>query len=321
MIEYLIFLIGIFFLIKGSDYLVEGSSLLAKKLRVNSLIVGLTIVAFGTSTPELIVSIFSALRGSTDIALGNIIGSNIANILLILGVVSLISPIKFENSTIRKEIPFSLFAAILLFLSANYFFLDIQNKNNITAASGLIFLIFFGVFLYTIFRMAKKSRSEFRIKDLGISHQKNHAIFIMILIGLISLYFGGVWVVGGALFISENLGLSQFFISATIIAIGTSLPELVVGIRAAKRKEPEIAVGNIVGSNIFNILWVLGITAIISPIIIFESVNFDMIFLILITTMLLLFLHLNKGNDLKRWHGALFILIYIFYLAYTFARG
>lgn len=320
MMEYLIFLIGILFLIKGSDYLVEGSSLLAKKLRINSLLVGLTIVAFGTSTPELIVSVFSALKGSTDIALGNIIGSNIANILLIFGVVSLISPIKFEHSTIRKEIPYSLFAAVILFLSANYFFSDLDG-NKITEIGGLIFLVFFGVFLYAIFGMAKKSRSEFKIKDIGIHPQKNRVIFLMIFLGLIGLYFGGIWVVEGALFISENLGLSQFFISATIIAIGTSLPELVVGVRAAKRKESEIAVGNVVGSNIFNIFWVLGITAIISPIAISNFVNFDMIFLILATTMLFLFLYLNKNNDLKRWHGVLFILIYIFYLAYNFTRG
>jgi len=285
------------------------------------LLIGLTIVAFGTSTPELIVSILSAIKGTTDIALGNIIGSNIANILLILGVVSLISPIKFEHSTIRKEIPFSLFAAILLFLSANYFFLDVSNKNSITAASGLIFLIFFGFFLYTLFGMAKKSRAKFEIKDIGLHSQKNHAIFIMILVGLVGLYFGGVWVVEGALFISENLGLSQFFISATIIAIGTSLPELVVGVRAAKRKEPEIAVGNVVGSNIFNILWVLGITAVISPIVILSSINFDMIFLIAISVMLFLLLYFNKNSELKRWHGATFILIYVFYLTYTLIRG
>lgn len=320
MIEYLFFFIGIFFLIKGSDYLVEGSSLLAKKLRINSLIVGLTIVAFGTSTPELVISIFSALKDSTDIALGNIIGSNIANILLILGVVSLISPIKFEHSIIRKEIPFSLFAAVLLFLSANYFFLDL-GKNRITGISGLIFLVFFGIFLYSTFKMAKKSRSEFKIKDIGISPQKNHIILLMILMGLIGLYFGGVWVVEGALFISENLGFSQFFISATIIAIGTSLPELVVGVKAARRKEPEIAVGNVVGSNIFNILWVLGITAVISPIVILGSMNFDMIFLILVTTMLFLFLYFNKNNELKKWHGVLFIFLYVLYLIYIIIRG
>lgn len=320
MIEYVLFVIGIFLLIKGSDYLVEGSSLLAKKLRINSLLVGLTIVAFGTSTPELMVNIFSALQGSTDIALGNIIGSNIANILLVLGVVSLISPIKFEHSVIRKEIPFSLFAAVLLFLSANYFFLDLD-KNRITEIGGLIFLVFFGAFLYATFRMAKKSRSKFEIKDIGIHRQKNHVIFLVILVGLVGLYFGGVLVVEGALFISENLGFSQFFVSATIIAIGTSLPELVVGVKAAKKGESEIAVGNVVGSNIFNILWVLGITAIISPIIILDSVNFDMIFLILITTMLFLFLYFNKNNDLKKWHGALFIFLYILYLIYIIIRG
>jgi len=321
MIEFLIFFLGIALLIKGSDYLVEGSSLLAKKIRVDSLVVGLTIVAFGTSTPELVVSIFSALKGSTDIALGNIIGSNIANILLILGVVSLISPIKFEYSTIRKEIPFSLFAAILLFLSANYFFRDVSGVGTINEISGLIFLAIFAFFIYTIFGAAKRSRSEFKIKDLGIKQQKNHTIFIMIFLGLIGLYLGGIWVVEGALFISENLGLSQFFISATIIAIGTSLPELVVGVRAAKRKEPEIAVGNVVGSNIFNILWVLGIAAIISPIIVLGSVNFDLIFLILVSFMLFSFLYFDKNNELKRWHGALFISIYVIYLAYTVMRG
>lgn len=321
MIEYILFLLGIFLLVKGADYLVRGSSSLANKIGIPTLVIGLTIVAFGTSTPELIVNIFAAIRGSTDVAFGNIIGSNIANILLVLGLVAVIKPIKMEISTIWKEIPFSFLAIIVLFISSNYLLIDKINISTLTRASGLIMLCFFVIFVYYTVEMAKKSRKDLENKDLEIKKYNNTKIFLMIVGGLVALYFGGKWVVDGAVFTAQKLGLSQYLISATIVAIGTSLPELVTGIMAARRKEDDLAVGNVVGSNIFNIFWILGITAIIAPVIIPDFINTDIILLGLITLLLFIFLFIGKKHELERWQGFMFLLFYAAYIIFISIRG
>ncbi len=321
MIEYVLFLLGIFFLIKGADYLVEGASLLAKELKVSTLVIGLTIVAFGTSTPELFVNIASAIKGSTDIAFGNILGSNIANILLVLGVVALFSPVKVPKSIAFREIPFSFLAILVLFIVSNYFLIDKINFNALTRVSGIVLLSFLVVFLYYVYISAKKNRKNFDLEDIGAEKQPKHVILFMILIGLFGLYFGGEWVVGGAITISNALGLSQFLVSATIVALGTSLPELVTGITAAKRRDTELAVGNSVGSNIFNIFWILGITALIAPIYVPAFVNFDMIFLMAITFLLFIFVFIGKKNQLDKWQGIIFIILYIFYIVHLIGRG
>lgn len=321
MIEYFLFALGIIFLIKGANYLVEGASSLSKKLGMPTLIVGLTIVAFGTSMPELIVNIFSAINGSTDIAFGNIIGSNIANILLVLGIVTLMSPIKIERSIIWREIPFSLLAVLVLFLVSNYLLIDKINIDFLTKVSGLVFLAFFVTFLYYTFWAAKKSRSKLRLVDIGIHKHKNHVIFFMILFGLVGLYLGGRWIVEGAIFVSRQLGFSEFLISATIIALATSLPELATGITAARRNETGLAVGNVVGSNIFNIFWILGVTSLIAPLAIPNFINFDMIFLGFATLLLFFFLFVGKRHELERWQGIFFIFLYVIYIIFIILRG
>lgn len=322
MIEYALFIVGIVLLIKGADYLVEGASVLAKKLHVSTLIIGLTVVAVGTSAPELFVNIFSALKGSTDVAFGNIIGSNIANILLVLGVVAIIRPVKISRSTVWREIPFAFLSVLVLFLVSNYLLIDKINLNALTKVSGLIFLSFFAIFIYYTYFSARKTKEKFKLTDLEISEKKpDYVVFLMILGGLIALYLGGRWVVNGAIIISQALGMSQFLISATVIAIGTSLPELVTGIVAAKKKDTELAVGNALGSNIFNIFWILGITALIAPILVPSFINIDLIFLGAVTLLLFGFLFVGKKHELERWQGFLFILIYIGYIAYLIHRG
>ena len=321
MIEYILFIIGLIILIKGADYLIEGSSSLAKKLKVSTLVIGLTIVAFGTSMPELIVNILAALKGSTEVAFGNIIGSNIANILLVLGIVAIINPIKVERSTIWKEIPFALLAVVVLFVVSNYLLIDNINITSLTRVSGLVMLCFFAIFIYYVVNLAKNSKRQLDNKELNIQKHSNLIIFLMIFSGLVGLYFGGKWVVEGAIFVAQQFGLSEFLISATIIAIGTSLPELVTGIKAAKKKDTGLAVGNSVGSNIFNIFWILGVTALVAPIAIPVFINLDIFLLGIASFLLFIFLFIGKKHELEKWQGWIFILLYIIYILFIVLRG
>jgi cation:H+ antiporter len=321
MIQYILFFIGIYLLVKGANYLVEGSSSLAAKIRVPTIIIGLTIVAFGTSMPELIVNVVAALKGSTQVAFGNIIGSNIANILLVLGLTAIVYPLKVESSIVRKEIPFSILAVIVLFIVSNYVLIDKINITTLTRVSGLVLLCFFGIFIYYTLDMAKKSKRKIEKKEIGIKSRPILLIITMILGGLVGLFIGGRLVVEGAIFTARQLGLSEFLISATIIAIGTSLPELVTGITAAKRKKPSLTMGNAVGSNIFNIFWILGVTAIIAPIIIPSFINIDIILLGAFSLLLFAFVFIGKQYEIERWQGFVFVFLYIAYLAFIIIRG
>ncbi len=321
MLEVILFVIGIALLIKGADYLVKGSSSLAKKLGVPTLMIGLTIVAFGTSMPELIVNIIAAIKGSTEVAFGNIIGSNIANILLVLGITAIICPIKIQHSTVWKEIPFALLAVIVLFVVSNHVLIDKIDISTLTRVGGIIMLCFFTIFIYYAIELAKRNRAQLEDKKIVITKYKNSIIALMIFGGLVGLYFGGKWVVEGAIFIAQQLGLSEFLISATIVAVGTSLPELITGITAARKKDVDLSVGNAVGSNIFNIFWILGITAIIAPVIIPLFINIDIIILMSVTFLLFIFLFIGKRHELERWQGFVFIALYIAYLVFLGIRG
>jgi cation:H+ antiporter len=321
MLEYILFVLGIFFLVKGADYLVDGASSLGYKLGVSTLVIGLTIVAFGTSMPELVVNIVAALNGSTDVAFGNIIGSNIANILLVLGVVAIISPIKVKRSTVWKEIPFALLSVVVLFVVSNYLLIDKINIGSLTRVSGLVLLSFFAIFIYYTIDLARKNRQKVEKSKLGIVKMSNYQIFFLIVLGLVGLYFGGKWAVEGAVFIAQQFGLSEFLISATVIAIGTSLPELVTGIAAARKKETGLAVGNSIGSNIFNIFWIFGVTALVAPILIPSFINLDLVILFSVTLLLFVFLFIGKKHELERWQGYLFLLLYLAYLVFIVLRG
>jgi len=318
MFEYILLLAGIFLLVRGADYLIDGSTYLGKRLGVKPLVLGLTVLAFGTSLPELAINIFSAIEGTTDINLGNIIGSNIANILLILGVSSLLITVKVKFNVVRKIIPFTLFSTILLFLVLNDSFFN--GTNILTLVDGIALLLFFLVFLHFSISEGKKDKKGVP-KEIVIHKHRSYVTALMILGGIFGLFVGGKLIIESVTTIAASLHLSEFFVSATILSIGSSLPELIVSIRAALKKKLDFVVGNIVGSNVFNVLFVLGISSVIRPIPFNLAYNFDMIFLIAITSMLLIFMYTGKKYQLERWNSLLFLSLYAFYIIYIFTRG
>jgi len=313
-IDYLLFLPGFYLLIKGADILVEGASSLAKRLKVSDLVIGLTIVAFGTSAPELAVNISASYKGQTGIAISNVLGSNIANILLILGVSSIIRNVTVKENTVWKEIPFSLLAAIIVFLQANDVFFGAGTKNQISRNDGLEMLAFFIIFLYYIFSIAKEENIfEDEIPKLQLSLGKS---IIYIIIGLILLPLGSDWVVNGAVRVAKFFGISEAYIGLTIVAIGTSLPEMATSIVAAYKKNSDISIGNVVGSNIFNVFLILGISSVIRPLEFSTKNNVDVVMTVLATLILIFSLFVGKKHEVERSQGILFLLIYIIYLIF-----
>lgn len=319
--QYLFFAIGIFLLIRGSNYLVDGSSSLAKRFGVSTLLIGLTVVSIGTTTPELIVNIMASLKGAPEIAFGNIIGSNITNILLVLGVAAIISPIVVKSSSIRKEIPFAIIAACILLVFSNQILIDQTHTNTLTRVSGIMLLTFFALFIYYAIDIAAKSRKQIEPQKLEIERRHPIMIAVMIIGGIVALFIGGRLTVEGAILISSQLHLSEFLISATVIAIGTSLPELFVAIQAARKNETGIIVGNIIGANIFNILWILGITALISPITIPEHINTDIFIMGGVSILLFIMIFIGKKHEIERWQGWVFLALYVIYLLFLGIRG
>ena len=308
-------------LIKGADLLVDGSVALAKRYSISNLVIGLTIVGFGTSAPELVVNIMSAVSGTTDLAIGNIIGSNIANVFLILGICAAIYPLTVQKNTVFKEIPLSLLAALVTFIFASDVIIDAghgASLNSITRIDGLVLLSFFAIFMYYIFGIAKSSGdagAEIEVKQLSTLK-----IVLYIVGGLIGLVIGGAWIVDGAVIIAQFMGISESVIGLTIVAIGTSLPELATSISATLKRQADIAVGNIVGSNIFNIFWILGLSAVISPLPLQNNSLIDFVFLIASSLLLFVIMFIGKRHTIDRWQGWLFIAIYVMYIALFFVR-
>lgn len=308
-------------MVKGADYLIDGSSSLAKRLRVPSLIVGLTIVAVGTSLPEFVINIFSAVGGSTELAFGNVVGSNIANTLLILGVVALIRPPKIAHSTVWREIPFSLLATIILAILVNISLLSRNGISSLTRIDGAILLSFLAMFLFYLYKAASKSRYALIDKQMEIELLSNAKTVIYLIAGIIGLYLGGNWTVNGAVSIARSFGVSEFLISATIVAFGTSLPELVTSYRATLRSDSDLAVGNVVGSNILNIFLVLGTTTIIAPVVLPQDINIDIAFLTTSALLLFIFLFVGQKHVLKKWQGAVLLSGYTFYVLVAVLRN
>jgi cation:H+ antiporter len=300
-------------LISGANLLVEGSASIAKKLNISSIVIGLTIVAFGTSAPELIVNIFASVQGNTEIAIGNILGSNIVNILLILGVSSIIYPLATKENTVWKEIPLSLLAAILLGVMVNDTLIDGGTFSGLTRIDGIVFIAFFIIFLYYTFGISKVSgeNTDLEIKDM--SYMKSS---LYIVGGLLGLVFGGKWIVDGAIKIAEGFNVSQSLIGLTVVAIGTSLPELATSAVAAYKKQSDIAIGNVVGSNIFNIFWILGLSAVINPLPFSKDSIIDIIMTIVASLILFLIMFIGKKHTVERWQGVIMILMYVGYVAY-----
>lgn len=324
MILDIVFLLsGFALLIKGADYLVDGATNVARRFGVSTLVIGLTVVAFGTSAPELAVNILSAISGSTEIALGNINGSNIANILLVLGITALFIRIPVQSRTVIKEVPYMILAGVVLIVLMVDVFLGSATSNVISRSDGLILLLFFIIFLYYLFLSAKdvtKAKVE-RTK------QKVYLSTIFVVGGLAALTLGGQITVLGATGIALKLGVSESLIALTIVALGTSLPELVTAITAVRKGETDLAIGGVVGSNIFNILLVLGTTSVIIPIVVSANQVWDAVISLGAMLLLLLFifytgtLRQDRTKNVSRKEGLFMILAYFAYLIYIIVRG
>jgi cation:H+ antiporter len=313
MLTYILFVVGFVLLISGANLLVEGAASIAKKLSISSIVIGLTVVSFGTSAPEFIVSIFASIQGNTAIAIGNILGSNIVNILLILGVSAIIFPLATKENTVWKEIPLSLLAAILLGVMVNDTLIDGGTFSGITRIDGIVFLAFFIIFLYYTFGISKVSGENTDLEIKEMSYMKSS---LYVAGGLLGLVFGGKWIVDGAIKIAEGFNVSQSLIGLTVVAIGTSLPELATSAVAAYKKQSDIAIGNVVGSNIFNIFWILGFSSIINPLPFSKDSDIDIIMTILSSLILFLIMFIGKKHTVERWQGVIMIIIYIGYVAY-----
>ncbi len=314
MLTYVFFAIGFILLIKGAQLLVEGAASIARSLNISDLVIGLTVVAFGTSTPELFVNIVASLNGKTDIAIGNVLGSNIANIFLILGVSSVIYPLAVTKGTVWKEIPFSLLAAIVLLFMANDQIIDNAGVSQLARIDGLIFLSFFVIFVYYTYSIA--ARVEGVEAHLPVKQHYWVRSLLFVIAGLAGLMIGGKWVVDGAIALATKLGMSESLVGLTIVAVGTSLPELATSAVAAYKKNVEIAIGNVVGSNIFNIFFVLGISATIKPLPFQTQNNVDIGTVLLASFMLFFFMFTGKKRSLDRWEGILFLLFYTGYISF-----
>ena len=315
----ILIVLGFILLIKGADFLVEGASNIAKKFHIPEIIIGLTIVSIGTSMPELFVSITSAIEGYPDMAIGNIVGSNIANLLLILGMSSIIRSIKFKRETRLIEIPMCLGISLLFVLLCNL-------GHDVTRFDAGILIVLFLLFIgYTIF-MAKKGEDFDREDDEEVVVDKTKSSkstikdIVFLILGAVLLKIGGDLTVNNAVEVAKHFGLSEKLISVTILAVGTSLPELVTSVSAAIKGKSDIAIGNILGSNIFNMLLIIGVSAMIKPIVYNTSYNLDMIFLIGGTLVLSLFPIIPPKNKMSRGNGLVYVLIYVGYLVSLFVK-
>ena len=313
----ILFVVGFFILIKGADYLVDGSSSIASRYNISNLIIGLTIVSFGTSAPELIINILASFSGSSDIAVGNVLGSNIANIFLILGITALISNLPMKKSTVFSEIPFTLLAVFLVGFLANISFFDKSSDLILSRIEGVILLVFFILFLGYIYILSKED--DDLVEDVELSLTKGKSI-LYIVIGMTGLFLGGKWVVDGALEFAGYFNLSESFVGLTVVSLGTSLPELVTSVNAAKKGNSDIAVGNIVGSNIFNLLWILGVSATIKELTFTLESNMDILVTAFASIMLLISMTYGIKYSISKRDGVIYLLSYAAYLVYIYYR-
>ncbi|MDX9729989.1 MAG: calcium/sodium antiporter [Bacteroidales bacterium] len=314
-LQVVILLIGFVILIKGADWLVNGASALARKYNVSDLAIGLTVVAFGTSAPELVVNVFAAFQNHQDIAFGNVIGSNNFNLFMILGIAGLISPLRVQSSTISREIPLSFIAIALLFLLANNFFLSDQAI--LSRIDGVILLVMFGLFLLYVYKQLKVD------PEVIIEPHKQYTtltIWAMIIAGLAGLIIGGRLVVDSAIQMATAWGISEKIIGLTIVAAGTSLPELATSVVAAVKKNNDIAIGNIIGSNIFNIFLILGVSSAIKPLPYDRAFNGDMFFLAAGTIALFAMMFTGGRKKLDRWEAAILLTVFITYTVLLVTR-
>lgn len=309
MLDYVLLIVGFVLLIKGADFFVDGSASVAKKLRVPTMIIGMTIVAMGTSAPECAVSIAASVKGSNTMAISNVIGSNIFNLMIVCGACALFAPLAVKVSTLKQEFPLSILAAILL-LGMGYFGMSVNR------IEGVILLVIFALFLIWMVWEAKKARDNTEVEE--IETLPGWKCLVYIVGGIIAIVIGGDLVVDCASAIAAAFGLSQTLIGLTIVAFGTSLPELVTSLVAAKKGETDMALGNVIGSNIFNILLVLGVAAAVSPMAVLMDNLIDDIILIAVSILIWIFAWSKK--ELNRIHGVIMIVIYAAYVVYICMR-
>jgi cation:H+ antiporter len=311
MLVYLLFVLGFVLLIKGADWLIQGAVSISQRLQIPDLVVGLTVVAFGTSAPEMAVNVIASVNDNNGLAIGNIIGSNIANVLLILGASAIVRQLRVQQSTIRSEIPFSLLAAVLVGYMVNDTFLDEDAVNQVSRWDGLVLIGMFVAFLYYTFRLSKADVSD------DVPKVPEMSVFVAVMlfvIGLAGLILGGQWIVDGAVHIALQMGYSETVIGLTVVSIGTSLPELVTSIAAVRRGNTDLAIGNVIGSNIFNIFWVLGLSAVISPVTFNVADNSSILVVIATHAVLFAVLFFGKTYSISRGQGIIMLMLYAAYL-------
>lgn len=275
MMSILFLLVGLGLILSGANFLTDGAAALAKRFNISSLVIGLTIVAFGTSAPELTVSIVSAINGSAELSIGNVVGSNIFNILMIVGVTAVVAPITITKGTLTKEIPLAILSCVVVLICANDVFLETGTENILNRADGLLMLCFFAIFLGYTFAIAHDNTEE---EQAEIKPLSTWRCLLYIVGGLVVLIFGGRLFVNGSSEIARSLGVGESVIGLTLVAMGTSLPELATSVVAALKKNPEIAIGNVIGSNLFNVFFVLGMSATITPLPLGGITNVDLFY-------------------------------------------
>lgn len=311
--SYLLLLVGIVLVLWGADKLTDGATALARRFHVSDMVIGLTVVAFGTSLPEFVTSFTAVLHHYEAISMGNIVGSNIFNTLLIVGASALTFPIWISRSSLSKDIPFALLASLVLFVLCKDTLFAGADKQVITMGDGLILLFFFAIFMYYTFSMARSSEEG---EEATAGSRKEYALWKVILyivLGLAGLILGGNFFVESASELARTWGVSEHIIGLTIVAGGTSLPELATSIVAARKGISAIAIGNVIGSNIFNIFFVIGVCALVSPISAMSITDLDL--LLLIGSIVLLWVFAFTNRKISRLEGASLILVYLFYLA------
>jgi len=315
-ITIILLLLGLALVLKGADFLVDGASSLAKRLRISEMVIGLTVVALGTSAPELAVNIFSSLQGRSELVLGNVIGSNMFNTLFILGVSGLIYPLTIQRNSVRKEIPFSLLSLVLFFVLANDQLIFKGSSSQLSRFDGVILLLMFGFFLYYTYILSReKTEAVETVTSLPLGKT-----WLYIILGVVGLFGGGRLVVDHAVIIARELSVSEKLIGLTIVSAGTSLPELATSAVAAFKKRCDLAVGNVVGSNIFNTLFVIGVSIEISPVPYNTTFNHDLLMLTLGTLLLLAAMFTSKIHKLDRWEALVLLFAFIVYMVYIILR-
>ena len=310
MMSILFLLVGLGLILSGANFLTDGAAALAKRFNISSLVIGLTIVAFGTSAPELTVSIVSAINGSAELSIGNVVGSNIFNILMIVGVTAVVAPITITKGTLTKEIPLAILSCVVVLICANDVFLETGTENILNRADGLLML---AIFLGYTFAIAHDNTGEEQAEIRPLSTWR---CLLYIVGGLVALIFGGRLFVNGSSEIARSLGVGESVIGLTLVAMGTSLPELATSVVAALKKNPEIAIGNVIGSNLFNVFFVLGMSATITPLPLGGIMNVDLFYLLAVSLLLFFAGRYYKVRTITRVEGVFMIFAYVVYTGY-----